>query len=103
MRTLVLLFVLAAPSLMFCCAARAAASADLGKPVCTHYDDSSKAADGHANPAASGASTSTVAGSPAPSPGGLSPATTAKSGGSASDMRARNAPRWQAFLPGMFR
>ena len=104
MRNLALLFVLAMPSLVCAGVAHAAASADVTKPVCTHYDDtSSKAADARATQAASGASaTGTVTGS-APSPVTMAPASTIKSGGSPTELRPHNAPRWQAFLPGMFR
>lgn len=99
MRTFVLLFVLALPALLSCSLARAAASGDLGKPVCTHYDDSaSKATDAHASTAASG---SANPGAAAPSSASLG--ASARSGGSPSELHGHNAPRWQAFLPGMFR
>ena len=104
MRTFVLLIVLAIPLLVLGGIARAGAANDIGKPVCSHYDESaSKSSDTHAmqqnaNVAAApgtsaGPSASTV----------LAPPPTAKSGGSPTELRQHNSPRWQAFLPGMFR
>src|SRR5260221_2538603 len=43
MRTFVLVFVFVIPALAACSAAWAKAPADIGKPVCTHYDDNAKA------------------------------------------------------------
>ena len=103
MRTFVLMFVLVMPVLGACNAAWAKAPADIGKPVCTQYDDNAKAAS-HANPDASiaGVTATTAATNPsAPTSGNA--ATAQAKGGASSLIRARSAPRWQALLPGMFR
>ncbi|HTA65063.1 MAG TPA: hypothetical protein VK753_06125 [Xanthomonadaceae bacterium] len=101
MRTFVLLFVLALPPLAICGASYAKGSADIGKPVCTHYDDAaSKATDAHTN---AGAASAPVASASSATPASTIPAASAKTGGTSSEMRQRNSPRWQAFLPGMFR
>ena len=103
MRTFVLLFVLALPPLVACGTAYAkASSTDIGKPVCTHYDDAAKSADasaksdpGTASAATNGTATSPMAAAPAQP--------VVKGGGSSSAMHQHSSPRWQAFLPGMFR
>ena len=108
MRTFVLLLLFTMPPLAACSAAYAKTSVEIGKPVCTHYDDSAKAGQ-PATPAAVATATSPATVSPAvattaPSNAGAgSAATKQKSGGTSSMMRPRDAPRWQTFLPGMFK
>lgn len=100
MRTFVLLFVLTMPMFVVCSAAHAKASSDRdpSKPVCTHYDDASKSADG------GGSSTTATATSTTSALTATSTQTSVKTGGSSSVMHQHNSsPRWQAFLPGMFR
>jgi hypothetical protein len=100
MRTFVLLFVLVMPALGACGAAWAKTSADIGKPVCTHYDDNAKVAARAStdSPVASTAAATT----PAAQTSGNA-ATAQVKGGASGLMHPRNAPRWQTLLPGMFR
>jgi hypothetical protein len=108
MRTFVLLLLFTMPPLAACSAAYAKTTAEIGKPVCTHYDDATKpeqrAASAGAvtssSPATAGAAVATTA----PSTANAGSATTKqKSGGTSSMMRPHDAPRWQTFLPGMFK
>jgi hypothetical protein len=110
MRTFVLLLVFAMPPLVACGVAHANASGDIGKPICSHYDDSTKTAEAHApadgvastaSPAAVAATTSTAQTPAAPTT--AAPTGAAKSGGTASMSHPRSGPHWQTFLPGMFR
>jgi hypothetical protein len=105
MRTLALLFVLALPPLAACGAAYAkASSADIGKPVCTHFDDAAKSADASAKTDPGTASAANATNGTATSPMAAAPAqATIKSGGSSGALHQHSSPRWQAFLPGMFR
>jgi hypothetical protein len=109
MRTFVLLLVLMTPPLVVCGAAYAAKSTDIGKPVCTHFDDSTKSTQhATAEPASSAAMASAStppANSSVASTTGAGSATTSqsKSGGTAGMMRPHGGPRWQTFLPGMFK
>jgi hypothetical protein len=96
MRTSVLLYVLAFPLLVACGAACAKSAADIGKPVCSHYDESTKPA-ASANASASPAASNVVA----PAANGASPAS--RSGGTDTASHPRTPPHWQTFLPGMFR
>ena len=100
MRTFVLLFVLTMPMFVVCSAAHAKASSDRdpSKPVCTHYDDASKSADGNQTTANTATTTATSVWT------ATSTQPPAKTGGSSSVMHQHSSsPRWQAFLPGMFR
>lgn len=103
MRTFAVAFLVLLPALAACGAAWAKAPAEIGKPVCTQYDDSVKQpARGTADATAPATTTSaTAATSPAPSSGNA-PTAQAK-GGATSVMHAHGAPRWQTLLPGMFR
>ena len=103
MRTFVLLFVLVMPVFGACNAAWAKAPADIGKPVCTQYDDNAKTAS-RANPDApvAGVAVAAVA-TNAAAPTSGNAATAQAKGGASGLIRARSAPRWQALLPGMFR
>ena len=112
MRTFVLLLVFAIPPLVACSAAYAKTSADIGKPVCMHYDDSSNPATrtGTATVAASSAASASVvhaktlvAAANQPAPANPANGAQPKGGGMSDAMRTRNAPHWQTFLPGMFR
>jgi len=100
MRTSVLCLALASALLAACGAAYAKTSSDLGKPVCSHYDDSGKQPASSAAEAAaaspSGPTSAAVATTPAPAP-------VPRSSGGDSITRPRAAPHWQTFLPGMFR
>lgn len=108
MRTFVLLLLFTMPPLVACGAAYAKTSAEIGKPVCTHYDDAAKSEQPATSPSVSPAST-IAAVSPAIGATSVSTVTAAststkqKSGGTASMMRPHDAPRWQTFLPGMFK
>jgi hypothetical protein len=103
MRTFVLLFVLVMPALGAGGAAWAKAPADIGKPVCTHYDDNAKAvARTAADATVSSAPTTTATASSAAPTSGNATTAQAKSGASGL-MHPRSAPRWQTLLPGMFR
>lgn len=98
MRHLVMLWVLALPSVLFCSNVFAATPAITGKPVCAHYDETAAASRRNDTPPAATAATSTrVDAGAATAPSLL------RSGGGSSDLRPHDAPRWQAFLPGMFR
>jgi len=109
MRTFVLLLLFTMPPLAACSAAYAKTTAEIGKPVCTHYDDATKpeqratasaGAVTSSSPATAGAAVATTA----PSTANAGSATTKqKSGGTSSMMRPHDAPRWQTFLPGMFK
>jgi hypothetical protein len=104
MRSFAVVLILLIPAFAACGAAWAYAPAEIGKPVCTQYDDNAKPATRNATDAAASANTptaATAAATPAPSSGNA-PAAQAK-GGATSVMRARGAPRWQTLLPGMFR
>jgi hypothetical protein len=98
MRTFALLLLIALPPLLICGTAYAKSSTDFSKPVCSHYDDSAKAASASADTTTAPAATNPAA------PVAVAAATSAtppvKSGGTA---HVRSAPRWQTFLPGMFR
>jgi hypothetical protein len=109
MRTFVLLLVLTLPPLVVCGVVSAkTASTDIGKPVCTHYDDAAKSARTTSlESVAIIAPSIASATSPVVSTTGVSAAASAqsKSGGTAGSgsMRPRGAARWQTFLPGMFK
>jgi len=108
MRTFVLLLLFTMPPLVACSAAYAKTSVEIGKPVCTHYDDSTKteqpATSAGVVPASSAATASPAVATTAPSTASAGSATTKqKSGGTSSMMRPHDAPRWQTFLPGMFK
>ncbi len=105
MRICVLLMVFAMPPLVACGAAYAKTAADIGKPVCMHFDESGKPVS-HTIAAPTTATTSVSA----TNAGGASSAQQSnivtpqvRSGGTAGAMRAHAAPHWQTFLPGMFR
>ncbi len=97
MRTFVLLFVLVMPALGACGAAWAKAPADIGKPVCTHYDDNAKPV------ARTDAVASTLTASTTTTPATGNAAVVQAKSGAAGLMHPRSAPRWQTLLPGMFR
>ncbi len=107
MRTFVLLLVFVMPALGACSAASAQTTPVIGKPVCAHYDDAAKpaahAASATAAPTAATttvtASTGAVPASNASAVGAMQP----KSGGTDGFGHARSGPRWQTFLPGMFK
>lgn len=101
MRTSVLCLALTAAALLACGAAYAKTSIDIGKPVCSHYDEPAKQSASPAVEAASSPATPTGNGvaTTAPTPG---PMPRSSSGGD-SVSRPRTAPHWQTFLPGMFR
>jgi hypothetical protein len=107
MRTFALLLVFTMPMLVACNAADAKVSNDIGKPVCTHFDDSAKpvqraGVDAAAAPAgAVGTPVATTA--TATTVGASQPAAQVKGGGTSSLARPHGAPRWQTFLPGMFK
>ena len=102
MRTSALCLALSAAALLACGATYAKTSIDIGKPVCSHYDDPAKHSASPADAAASSPATPAgngVAATSAPAPG---PMPHSASGGD-SVSRPRTAPHWQTFLPGMFR
>ena len=107
MRTFVLLLVLALPPLVACGAAYANTSTDIGKPVCTHFDDSGKPTSRTTSAASTPTPAVSAANTPAASPvqptTGMATATQAKGGGTAGMLRPRSSPHWQTFLPGMFK
>jgi hypothetical protein len=110
MRTFVLLLVLMLPPLVVCGVVYAkTSSTDIGKPVCTHFDDASKPAHAAAiESAAIVAPSLTAASSAVASTTGASAATAPQSKGGggpagSGSMRTRGAARWQTFLPGMFK
>ena len=107
MRTFVLLLVLVMPPLVACGAAYANTSTDIGKPVCTHFDDNGKATSRVTSAAIAPTTAVSVATTPAASPAqpttGMATATQAKGGGTAGMLRPRSSPHWQTFLPGMFK
>lgn len=113
MRTFVLLLAFMLPVLGACSAASAKAPADdLGKPVCTHFDDATKATTLHV----SAVGVAAVATAPVVPPTGAAAVAMSSSvvtgsagvqakdgGGTSGSVRPHGAPRWQAFLPGMFK
>ncbi|MBS0194762.1 MAG: hypothetical protein JSR34_10995 [Proteobacteria bacterium] len=100
MRNAIVLFVLIAPMLAFGGVAHAATRTEIGKPVCNHYDETApKAATTHASPAPA----ASVAGAASVTPSVGSSSGMIGSGGGSSELRPHDGPRWQAFLPGMFR
>jgi hypothetical protein len=105
MRTFVLLLAFAIPPLIACSGAYARTATDIGKPVCMRFDDAAKPASVvHATavpaaPAAKAASLEPAVHAPVAN----AMATQNKGGGASDAMRPRAAPRWQTFLPGMFR
>jgi hypothetical protein len=107
MRNFALLLLLTMPPLVVCSAAYAKTSVEIGKPVCTHYDDAAKSAQqavatAPVNQVA--ATTSPVVVATAPVTSGVKNASAQpKTGGTSSMMRPHDAPRWQTFLPGMFK
>jgi hypothetical protein len=104
MRSFVLLSIFALPLLVACGIACAGTSADLGKPVCSRYDDSPKSTEQHSNKDAASATvtaTATTTGVIASTAPGVT--ATSKSGGTSSMAHTHGAPHWQTFLPGMFR
>jgi hypothetical protein len=107
MRTFVLLLLFTMPPLVACGAAYANTSTQIGKPVCTHYDDATKpeqrATSAGVAPASSTAATPAIATSAPSNANAGSAAAKQKSGGTSSMMRPHDAPRWQTFLPGMFK
>ncbi len=103
MRTFALMLVLVMPALGACNAASAKAPADIGKPVCTQYDDTLKTASRPNADAANAGVTTTAAATNTPMPTSGNASTAQAKGGSSGLIRARSAPRWQALLPGMFR
>ncbi|MBS0211698.1 MAG: hypothetical protein JSR26_00775 [Proteobacteria bacterium] len=102
MRNTIVLFVLIAPSLAFGGVAQAATRGDVGKPVCNRYEEAAPKAAAHAAPTSSTAST-VGAGTAANTSSGTATSGMIGSGGGSSDLRPHDGPRWQAFLPGMFR
>jgi hypothetical protein len=108
MRTFVLLLLFSLPPLAACGVAYAKTSAEIGKPVCTHYDDAAKAQRSATSAGVAPANPTTVSSvaiaTVAPSIVNAGSATTKqKSGGTSGMMRPHDAPRWQTFLPGMFK
>ncbi|MEO8743301.1 MAG: hypothetical protein ABI365_08935 [Lysobacteraceae bacterium] len=108
MRSFVLLLVFAIPPLVACGAAYAKTATDIGKPVCMHFDESSKptsriAATATTATSVSTANTKSMVSVPTPSATNPVGAVQARDGGAVDAMRGQNAPHWQAFLPGMFR
>jgi hypothetical protein len=104
MRTFVVLLALLMPALAASGTAWAKSPAEIGKPVCTQYDDA-KSATHHGADAivgTAGTTTAAFAAAAAPPTSGPAPAGQAK-GGSASVLHARGTPHWQTLLPGMFR
>jgi len=108
MRTFFLLLLFTMPPLVACSAAYAKTTADIGKPVCTRYDDATKPEQRATSTEAVSAS-ATATSSPAVATTGPITAGTgniapqAKDGGTSGMMHPRTAPRWQTFLPGMFK
>lgn len=99
MRAFVSLLLLSAPMLACAGLAHAAEPGQVGKPVCTHYEGTATKPADTRNKPVSAAAASAASPSATPSSGsGLRPL-----GGDGSELRPNNAPRWQAFLPGMFR
>jgi hypothetical protein len=113
MRAFALLLLLTIPPLVVCSAAYAKTSVEIGKPVCTHYDDAAKSARQSAVVGASTNPVATTASATAVTPAivaTVSPVTSArnasvqpKTGGTSGMMRPHDGPRWQTFLPGMFK
>jgi len=98
MRTLILMSALILSPLLVCGSVHAKPAGDLGKPICTRYDEASKSKDASANADQGNAATTgsdTMA--------ATATTTTSKVGGTAGAMHQHSSPRWQAFLPGMFR
>ena len=106
MRTFALLLLLAIPPALMSDVARASASTDFNKPICSRFDDAPKSVESRVVSDASAATAgtgATVATTTTPSPPVSTPTAPVKSGGTASMAHARSAPHWQTFLPGMFR
>ena len=104
MRTFVLLLLFTMPPLVACSAAYAKTASEIGKPVCRHYDDTTK-------PEQRASSTGVATATASPAIAATVPATAgtgnisaqSKSGGTSGMMHPRTAPHWQTFLPGMFK
>ncbi len=113
MRTFALLLLLTMPPIVVCSAAYAKTSVEIGKPVCMHYDDATKSAQQSAVAVASTSQVAATAAAPAiaaTAPPGSSarnalaqPSAQPKTGGTSGMMRPHDGPRWQTFLPGMFK
>jgi len=109
MRTFVLLLLFAMPPLVACGAAYAKTTAEIGKPVCTRYDDAAKPEQAATSAAVAPPASSPVAAAPVVAATAPSTATAGsanskpKSGGTSGMMRPHDALRWQTFLPGMFK
>ena len=108
MRTFVLLLVFAIPPLIACSAAYAKTATDIGKPVCMHFDESSKPASRITATATtttpvSAARTKSIVAISTQSASNSAAATQSRGGGATDAMHGQNAPHWQTFLPGMFR
>ncbi|HEY2345398.1 MAG TPA: hypothetical protein VGH80_05865 [Xanthomonadaceae bacterium] len=100
MRIFILMSALILSPLLVCGAAHAKPTGDIGKPVCSRYDDASKSKDA----SASADQDSDDTGTPATATMASAPATPpVKVGGTASALHQHSSLRWQAFLPGMFR
>jgi len=108
MRTFVLLLLFAMPPLVACGAAYAKTTAEIGKPVCTRYDDAAKperpATSAVVAPASPTPAIAPAVATTAPSTATAGSANSKpKSGGTSGMMRPHDALRWQTFLPGMFK
>jgi hypothetical protein len=108
MRTFFMLLLFTIPPLVACSAAYAKASTEIGKPVCTHYDEPAKpeqpVTSAGVLPANASVTATPAVVATAPSTASAGSATTKqKSGGTSGMMRPHDAPRWQTFLPGMFK
>ena len=102
MRIFVLLFIFMMPALAICSATYAKSPTEIGKPVCAHFDDNAKSAPRASTSTEAAATTTAIATNANPSiPGGAAPAQ--PKGGASGFARPHNAPRWQTFLPGMFK
>lgn len=99
MRRFVCLFIMIVPPLACAGVAEAAVTGVAGKPVCTHYEGAPpKAVTKTAPPVKAPAQAAVAASAP------VAPAvSTRTSGDDMSDLRPHDSPRWQSFLPGMFR
>jgi hypothetical protein len=104
MRSFVLLFVLIMAALAASGAAWAKTTAEIGKPVCTQYDDNAKQTAARASNDAGASAAPAVSASMAASAPTSGVAASAQSrSGAGTAMHSRGAPRWQTLLPGMFR
>jgi hypothetical protein len=72
-----------------------------GKPVCDRIDPTP--AKSVIVPAHDAVAANTSAANPAVGAAKVGPTTPANSGGAAGSGHVRNTPRWQSFLPGMFK